>query len=142
MVVIARGLPVDHVLARANDRVAARRATGADAFGFLQKPDAHLEAEIRGGERSDRANIDGVKRIIIFQALVGMRGQHRVTAAIDKTEHIIVRDLLAKTNAARTENAAFVIEAHTRTEHDVFRFLDLVFQKSRFARTEIDAELL
>ncbi|KAF5408111.1 MAG: hypothetical protein Udaeo2_17070 [Candidatus Udaeobacter sp.] len=142
VIVLAWSLPVDHVLARADNTVAARRATGADAFRFLQEPDAHLEAKIGGSERADRANIDRVKRIIIFQALAGMRGQEGVTAAIDKSKHIVVRDLLAKTNAARTENAAFIIERNTRPERDVFRFLDFVFEKTRFTRAEIDAELL
>src|SRR6266550_865732 len=142
MVVLARGLPVDHVLSRADDAVTACRTTGADAFGFLQEPDAHLEAEIGGSERADWANIDCIKRIIIFQALAGMRGQHGVTAAIDKSKHIVMRDLLAKPNAARADNAAFIIERNARPEHHVFRFLDFVFEKARFARAEIDAELL
>jgi len=71
-----------------------------------------------------------------------MGGQHGVTAAIDKSKHIVVRDLLAKTNAARAENAAFIIERNTRAEDDVFRFLDFVFEKTRFAHAKIDAELL
>ena len=142
MVVLARGLPIDHVLSCADDSVAACRATGADAFGFLQEPDAHLEAKIGGSERADRANIDRVKRIIIFQILAGMRGQYGVTAAIDKSKHIVVRDFLAKTNAARAENAAFIIERNTRPEHHVFWFLHFVFEKTRFARAKIDAEFL
>ena len=142
MVVLARGLPIDYVLSRADDSVAACRTTGADAFGFLQEPDAHLKAEIGGSERADRANIDCVKRIIIFQVLAGMGGQHRVTATIDKSKHIVVRDFLAKTNAARAENAAFIIERNTRPEHHVFWFLHFVFEKTRFARAKIDAEFL
>src|SRR5436309_12493253 len=110
MVVLARGLPIDHVLSCADDSVAACRATGADAFGFLQEPDAHLETEIGGSERADRANIDCVKRIIIFQPPAGMCGQLGITAAFDKPEHVIARDLLTKTNAARTENAALIIQ--------------------------------
>src|SRR5438128_9653932 len=142
MVVLARSLPIDHVLSCADDRVAACRATGADAFGFLQEPDTHLKAKIGGSERADRADIDCVKRIIIFQILSGMSGQHGVTAAIDKSKHVVVGDLLAKTNATRAENAAFIIERNTRPEYDVFRFLDFVFEKTRFAHSKIDAELL
>src|SRR6266536_4076160 len=94
VVVLARGLPVDHVLSCADDRVASCRATGADAFGLLQEPDTHLEAKIGGSQRADRANSDRVKRVIILQSLAGICGQHRVTAAIDEPEHIVVRDLL------------------------------------------------
>ena len=61
MIVLARRLPVNDVFARADDRVATGRATGADAFCFLQKPDAHLEPEIGRGKRADRANIDRVQ---------------------------------------------------------------------------------
>ena len=55
-VVFARRLAVDHIFARADDGVATGRATGAEAFGFLQKPDAHLETEIatRSARRPDR----------------------------------------------------------------------------------------
>ena len=56
-----------------------------------------------------------------------MRGQHRIAAAIDKPEYVIVRDLLTKTNAARTENAAFIIERNTGPDLDIFRFLNFVF---------------
>ena len=60
MIVLARRLPVDHVLSCTDDSVAACGATGADAFGLLQEPDAHLEAKIGGSQRADRANIDRV----------------------------------------------------------------------------------
>ena len=142
MVVLARGLPIDHILSRANHSVAARRATGADALGFLQEPDTHLETKIGGGERAYRANIDGVKGIIIFQSLAGMCSQHRITAPINEPKHVFMRNFLTKANAARAENAAFVIERNTRAEHDVFRLLDLVFEKARFAPAKINAELL
>ena len=142
MIVLTRRLSIDHIFTAADNRVATRRATSADAFGFLQEPDTHLETEIGGSERADRTNIDRVKRIIIFQPLAGMCGQHRITAAIDKPEYVIARDLLTKTNAARTENAALIIEPNSRAEYDVFRFLDFVFEETRFARAEIDTELL
>ena len=56
-----------------------------------------------------------------------MRGQHRVTAAIDKPEHVIIGDLVAKANATRTKNAALVIERHARTQFDILRFFNFVF---------------
>ena len=45
-VVLARRLPINHIFARADDCVAAGRATRADTFGFLQKPDPHPETEV------------------------------------------------------------------------------------------------
>ena len=45
-----------------------------------------------------------------------MRGEHGVAAAIDEPEHIVMRDFLAKTNAARAENAALVVKRDPRSE--------------------------
>ena len=59
-----------------------------------------------------------------------MSGQHAVTAAIDKTEHVIVHDLLAKTDATRAQNASLIVERNARTKLDVLWFLDLVFEKA------------
>src|SRR5262245_2387400 len=142
MVVLARGLPVDHILPGADHSVAASGATAADALGFLEEPAAHLETKIDRSEGADRTNIDGVKRIVVLQLLAGICGQHCITAAINEPEHVIVCNLLGETNAARAKNAAFIIERHTRPEHDVLRLLDFVLEKTRLAPTEIDTELL
>jgi len=89
----------------------------------------HLETEIGGSERADRTNIDRVKRIIIFQPLAGIRAQHRITTAIRQTRvHHRARSP-DKTNAARTENAALIIEPNARPEHNVFGFLTLFSRK-------------
>ena len=77
-IVLARCLAINDVLAGADDRVAAGRATGADALRFLQKPDAHLEAEIRRSQRADRADVDGVERVIVVERLARMRGERCV----------------------------------------------------------------
>ena len=58
------------------------------------------------------------------------------------TEHVILRNLLAETNTARTENAAFVIERDTRPEHNVFWLLHFVLEKTRLRIAKIDAEFL
>ena len=142
MIVFTRRLPINHVFARADDGVATSRATGANALGFFQEPDAHFETEIGRGERGYRADIDRVKRVIVFQPFAGVRGQHGVTASIDEPDDVVVRDLLTETNATRAENAAFVIERDSRPEHNIFRFLHFVLQKARLRSAEIDAELL
>ncbi len=46
MIVFPRRLAIDYVFASSNNRIAARRATCADALRFFQEPDAHFEAEI------------------------------------------------------------------------------------------------
>ena len=71
-----------------------------------------------------------------------MRSEYGVTATIDKAEHIVLCDFVAKANAARTKNAALVVEGNARPKLDVFRFLHFVFQKTRTGRAVLDAELL
>ena len=141
-IVLAWGLAIDDVFARADHRVATSRATCAEAFRFLQEPDPHLETEIRRRERADGTNVDRVQRIIIFETLAGMRGEDAVAAAIDEAENIVLRDLLTEPNAARTENAAFVIERNARTQLDVLRFLHLVFEEARIGPAVFHAEFL
>ena len=85
---------------------------------------------MRGCERADWANINGVQRIIVFQPFARMGGENGVTAAIGKTEHVILRNFLTKTNATRAENAAFVIERDARPDLHAFRLFDFVFQKT------------
>src|SRR5213592_1628833 len=73
VIVLAGRLAIDHVLTSANDCVAPRRATCADALRFFQEPDAHFEAEISRSQRAHGANVDGVKRIIVNQRPARMR---------------------------------------------------------------------
>jgi hypothetical protein len=141
-IILARRLPVDDIFARTDNCVATSRAACAETFGFLQKPDPHLETKIAGGKRADRTNIDRVKRIVVLQPLAGMRGQHGITATINETKDVILRNLLTETNTAGTENAALIIERDTRPEDDIFWLLHFVLEKARLARAEIDAEFL
>ena len=71
-----------------------------------------------------------------------MSGQHGVTPAIDETEHVVVCDFLAKTNTTRAENAPLIVKGNSRAQLNILRFLDFVLKKTRFARAEIDTELL
>src|SRR4051812_13237584 len=71
-----------------------------------------------------------------------MRGEDAVAAAIDEPEDIVLRDLLAETDAARAENAALVIERHPRTELDVLRLFHLVLEEAGVGPAVFDAEFL
>src|SRR5256714_6737900 len=142
MIVFARRLPVNDVLARADEGVATGGATGADAFGLLQKPNPHLETEIGGRERADWTEIDRVERVIIFETSARVRGQNSVTAAIDESEDVVIGNFVAKSNASRTKNAAFVIERNARSELHRLRFFNFVFEKTRTGRPVLDTEFL
>src|SRR5581483_5216347 len=98
--------------------------------------------EIGRRERADWTDVNGVERVIVFQAFARMRGEHGVAAAINEAEHVVVRDLLAKPNATRAENAAFIVERHAWTELDVLRLLHFVFEKSRTLVAVFDLEFL
>src|SRR5262249_17757183 len=126
----ARSLPINDVFAGADNRVATGRAAGADAFGFFQEPNTHLESEIGGGERPDWTKIDRIERIIVFQPLARMRSQHGVTAAIDKAEHVVLGNFLTEANAARTKNATLVVERHAWPEFNILWLLHLTFEKT------------
>src|ERR1700677_431514 len=110
VVVFARGLAVDNVFAAADDGIATGRAACAEALGFLEEPDAHLEAEIARGERAHGADVHGVERVIAVELFAGMHGNGAVAAAVNEAEDVIMRDLLHEPDAARAEHAALGVE--------------------------------
>src|SRR5215216_747369 len=140
VVVFARCLAIDYVLACADDGVAAGRATCANALGFFQEPDAHFETEVRRSERSDGTDVDGVQRIIILKPFAWIRSQDGMAAAVNKAEDVIVRYLLTKANASRAENTTLVIQRDSRADLHIFRFLNFVLEKTRRGTAVIDAE--
>ena len=71
-----------------------------------------------------------------------MRCQHGVTAAVGKSEHIVLGNFVAKSNATRAQNAALVVERNSRAELHRLRLLHLVFEKAGAARAVLNAELL
>src|SRR5207302_9244481 len=102
-VILPRFIPINLLFARADDHVATRRATRADALGLFEKPNAHLKTKIFGGERADRANIHCVERIIIIERSSGISRQGAVTAALHYPQRIIPDDLFAEANAPRAK---------------------------------------
>ena len=71
-----------------------------------------------------------------------MSSEHTVAAPIDKTEHVILCDFLAKTNAARAKNAALIVQRNARTELNILGFFDFVFEETRIGLAVLDAEFL
>ena len=115
-VVFARGVAVNFFLARADEDVTAGRTTGADAPGFLEEPYAHLETEILRCERAHWTNVHRVQRVIIVESFARKRRERVEAAAIDDAERVVAHDVLREPDAARTEDAAFIIEHDTRTK--------------------------
>src|SRR5207249_5763546 len=109
--VILPGLIAIHLLFAGTDHdVATGGTTGANAFGFFEKPNAHLETEILRCECSYRANVHRVQGIIIVEPSSRIRREGAVTAAADDSQCIIPHDVLRKTNTTRAENAPFIIQ--------------------------------
>ena len=61
LVVLTWSDAMDFVFASPNGDVGASAAVDVNGFGFLEEPDAHLEAEIVGGQGSDWADVGGVE---------------------------------------------------------------------------------
>lgn len=121
---------MDLVLTAADDDVATGAAVRVDGFGLLEEPDAHLEAEVLGGEGTNGADVDGVKGIIAVEALAGMDRKVRVSTAVDEAETIVLGHLVHEANAPRAENAAFVVEHDAFADIDMLRLLDLGILKA------------
>src|SRR6266478_2504604 len=71
-----------------------------------------------------------------------MRCQDSVTASIDEAKYIVVRDLLAKTNASRAQDATLVVQRDARANRHRFGLFHFILQKTRLRGAVIDAELL
>ena len=140
--ILAGSDPMDLILTAADDDVGAGAAGRVDGLGFFQEPDAHLEAEILGGQRADGADIDRIERVVAVESLAGMHGQRSMAATIDKAEDIILGDLLHETDAARAEDAALVIKHDVLPDVDLLRLLDLVVLKSGGGLPVLDRKFL
>src|SRR5205807_1762229 len=129
-IVFARFVAINFFFAGADDDVAAGGATGADAFGFFEKPNPHLETEIFRGEGADGANIDGVKGIIIVERLSRVAGEGVKAAPIHDAQGIVANDVFGEADAAGAEDAAFVIEHDSGAEVHAFGFMDFGLDKA------------
>ena len=141
-VVLPRCLADDFVFTGADDGVATGAAGGAEAFCFAQEPDPHFEAEVFARQRSHRADVDRIERIIAVEALSLVHGQRGVTAAIDEAEDVVMRHLLHEADAARAKDAAFIVQDDVFTDILAFGLFDFLLEEVRSAMTEFHREFL
>ena len=142
LVVLARGDAVDLVAAGPDGDVGAGAAVHVDGRGFLEEPDAHLEAEVVGGQRADRADVGGVERVVGIQQAVRMDGERGVGAALGEAEHRIAGDFVHEADAAAAHDAALVVEPDARADIDVFRLFHLHVHEARNAAAVLDGLFL
>ena len=65
-----------------------------------------------------------------------------MAAAVQKSQHIVVRDFLHESDAARAHDAALVIENDPLAEIDALRLFDLLLDKPGLAFAELDRKFL
>ncbi len=108
--VFARSDAVNFAFARADEDVGAEAVEGVNGFGFFEEPDAHFEAEIFGGERTDGADVHSVEGIGVVETFARVDGEVGLGAALDEAEAVVVGDVFHEADAAGAEDAAFVVE--------------------------------
>ena len=142
VVVLPRGDAVDFVFAGVDDDIRSGAAGGVDGIGFLEEPDAHLEAEVFGGEGSDGAEVDGVQRVVVVEPLAWVGGEGGVGAALGEAEDVVFGDLIGEADTTAAHDAALVVEDDAGTDVDVFRLGDFGFLEAGFAVAVLDGVFL
>src|SRR5438105_6675893 len=114
--VAAREQPVDEISAALQIDVAAVGAAGADRRALLYEPDPRLKAEIAVQESSDRADVDGVARVLAVERLPGEGADQGVRAAVHHRQLRLLRDLVHEAHAAGAHDAALSVVDDQRPE--------------------------
>ena len=105
---------------------------GADRRRVLEVPDARAEAEVLGGERADRADVDDVAGVRVVEPLAGSEVDLAVVAALeDRRARSVFGDLVEEARAARAQDAALLVEHDERADVDRLVLLDLVLERER-----------
>ena len=144
---VAQPAPVDRVdvdsgetldfIARRVDRdPAADRAHLAGRLGGVEIPRAGLEAIAGGGERADRADLDGVAAEVRRERFVRERVDLGVVAAVDEVDQRIAGDFLGKTGAAVTQDATLAVEQHEIADRDRLLLVTLLLDETALAGAE------
>ena len=76
------------------------------------------EAVRRGGQRADRADLDGVAGEVALERLLLVDPDLLEGAALDQRDERVAGDLLGEAGAARAQHAALAVEQHLRGDVD------------------------
>src|SRR5512145_287443 len=129
--------------ARVQRDVAAHRALRADRSRGLQLPRARLEAEVARRQGTNRADVGGVARENGIKARVREGHDLHGAPALVEAEHRVARDLILETDAARTLDAAFLVEDDQITERHGFPQMEFfIVEKTALAGTMRQGQVL
>ena len=115
---VARENPLDLALAHGRVDVAAHRAEPADGRNVLDVPRPRLEAVLRRGERTDRAELDHVARERRPVGVALERGDLGVGATVPRDELVVLGHVGGEPRAAVTEDAALAVERDQRRDRE------------------------
>ena len=75
---------MNDIFAAPDQDVRSGPAIDVYAFCLPKKPDPHTKAKVLGRERSHRANIHGVERVIVVEQSARINGESSMAAAVDE----------------------------------------------------------
>ncbi len=100
---------------------AAARAVFAHTRSGDQIERAGAEPVGGAGERTDRADLDGVAGEVRLERFLGVDADLLQRPAVEHVDEPVARDLVGEAGAARAQHAAFAVEEHLRGDRDGFR---------------------
>src|SRR5262249_54195323 len=107
------------------DRTSAL-ASRAHRGRAVQVPDPHPEAEILLGQRTHRADVDGIAGVLVVDGLAGPVIDLVVIAATKDRQLGGVRDFIEEAGTAGAQDAALLVEHHVRADIDRLALLVLL----------------
>src|SRR5712692_5288150 len=122
--------------------IAPLHAAVAHRWGAREIPDSRFETEIHFGEGSHRADVHDIGRVGIVQPLTGIESQLSPVPSVKNAELRGLGDLVRKTHAAGTQDAALLVQHHVRANGHGLLLLDLLLPKPGVVKPEVHVKVL
>ena len=87
----------------------------------------------RGGQRADRADLDGVAGEVRGERFVGERHHLGVVAPADEVDQLVAGDLVGEARAAVAQDAALTVEEHEVADRDRLLVVALLLDEPALA---------
>src|SRR6059058_1866603 len=139
---VPREDPPQLALALIGVDVAADGAEAADRRDALELPRPDVEARLRRQERADRAKLGDVAGERPGVGLVLEGGDHRLRAAVERDELVVLGHRFAEARAAIAEDAAFAVDRDRRRDRDRLLERPLLERHPRRARAVAEGQVL